>query len=133
MHTRVRNALTFLAIPLVTLLAACDANPPSVAVEGSEDSMTMYIVDCSDQGIVELAVVDSDSQDLWRIRSDEPIPNWEIEYGVAPAGFEVLQQPRSLAGVGSILIDTVRITGRAMSCPHGTTTFWIDFDSTRFM
>ncbi len=79
--------------------------------------MTIHIVDCSYQGIVELVVADRDSQELWRIRSDEPIPAWEIEYGVAPAGFEVLQQPRPLAGVESILIDTERITGRGNELP----------------
>ncbi len=108
-----------LAFPLATLLAGCDEVWPSAAVEGTEDSgMTIHIVDCSYQGIVELVVAERDSQELWRIQSDEPIPAWEIEYGVAPAGFEVLQQPRPLADVDSILINTVKITGRGNECAH---------------
>ena len=117
MRTRVRSALALVAISLASVLTGCDVDWPSVAVEGTQDSMTMHIVDCSDQGIVELVVADRDSRELWRIQSDEPMSAWEIEYGVAPAGFEVLQQPRSLAGVGSILIDTVRITGRGNELP----------------
>jgi hypothetical protein len=79
--------------------------------------MRIHIVDCSYQGIVELVVAERDSQELWRIRPDEPIPAWEIEYGVAPAGFEVLQQTRPLAGVNSVLIDTVKISGRGNELP----------------
>ncbi len=105
-------ALALLAVPFATLLTGCDDFWPSAAVEGTPDSMTIHLVACSDRGIVELAVTDVDSRDLWRIQSDEPIAAWEIEYGVAPAGFEVLQQPQSLADVERVLIHTTFITGR---------------------
>ncbi len=111
------GTLAMLAFPLATQLAGCDEVWPSAAVEGTRDSMTIHIVNCSDEGIVELVVAERDSQELWRIQSEEPVPAWEIEYGVAPAGFEVLQQPWPLAGVDLILIDTVRITGRGNELP----------------
>lgn len=111
------GAVALLAIPLATLLVGCDVDWPSAAVEGTADSMTIHIADCSAQGIVELVVSDRDSHEFWRILSDEPIPAWEIEYGVAPAGFEVLQQPQSLADVGAILIEAVIITGQGNEVP----------------
>lgn len=117
MRTKLRSAITLSTIAAAAMSTGCDVDWPSAAVGGTTDSMTIHIADCSAQGIVKLVVADRDSQELWRIQSDAPVPAWEIEYGVTPAGFGVLKQPSPLEDFESIVIETTIITGQGNEVP----------------